>query len=166
VATHDISKPRELADAKSEVVSKIKSQQAALQLKAKAESMKEQLVAGSAIAALAAQEKITPIVARAKKRANKEVDAELLSAAFKMAKPSEGSAVADTVQLANGDWAVLHLLAVEDVALSADSAEFKAVQQRLESGAGTADFTLYEQGLRKAADIVRKKAASENGGEG
>lgn len=166
VASHEIPKQRELAEVKAEIVGKIKTEQAAILLKNKADSLRKRIQSGTSIAAIASEEKISPVAVKSGKRTTKDGDPELLSSVFKMSKPSEGVIVTDAVQLANGDWAVLHLVAVEDMQVQPDATEFKAVQQKLEAAVGAADFSLYEQGLRKAADIVRKQASSSGEGEG
>ena len=69
---------------------------------------------------------------------------------------------ADAIQLANGDWAVLRLVAVNDVQVDKDSEEYKAMQQKLDVICGQClTFPLYEQRLRDSAKIIRNSAESD-----
>ena len=160
VSNHEISKPRELADAKDEIVKKIKHEQAVVALKEKAEAIKRRVQSGTSLAVIGQEEKLMPIAAEAKKRNAQGADAELVAEAFKLSKPAD-SKVVDAIQLGNGDWAVLHLVAVNDVQLDKSSEEYKAVQQKLDSAAGNTDFVVYEQGLRQSAKIMRKNVDSD-----
>ena len=161
VSNHEISKPRELAAAKDEIVKKIKHEQAAVALKEKAEAIKGRVQSGASLSVVAQEEKLVPVSAEAKKQNAQGEDAELVAEAFKLSRPADSVAVADAIQLANGDWAVLHLIAVNDVQLDKSSEEYKAVQQKLDSVAGNTDLVVYEQGLRQSAKIVRKNIDSD-----
>ena len=70
--------------------------------------------------------------------------------------------VADIVELSNGDVAVLKLTNVQDVQLDPNSAEYKAVKDRMENAAGNVEFSWYEHELQKAAKIIRKDNKEEN----
>jgi peptidyl-prolyl cis-trans isomerase D len=161
VSNHEISKPRELAEAKNEIVKKIKHEQAAVALKEKAETIKGRVQSGAALAVVGREENLVPVSANAKNRNAQGEDAELVAEAFKLNKPSGSAVVADAIQLANGDWAIVHLVAVNDAQLDKNSEAYKAVQQKLDSAAGNADFVVYEQGLRQSAKIIRKKIDSD-----
>lgn len=161
VSNHEVSRSRELADAKNEIVSKIKREQAAGVLKEKAEAIKGRLQTGASIKAVGLEEGVVPVTVEAKNRTAKGVATELLDTVFKLPEPQNNTAVADAVQLANGDWAVLHLVAVNNVQVDKGSEEYKAAKQKLESSAGNADFSLYEQGLKESAKIVRKSKDSD-----
>lgn len=161
VSDHEVSRSRELADARNEIISKIKHEKAVGALKEKAELIKNKVQSGVSIKAVGGEEGLAPVSVEAKNRTAKGVPAELLDVAFKLPQPAGNSTVADIVQLANGDWAVLHLVAVNDVQVDKGGEEYKAAKQMLESSAGNVDFALYEQGLRQSAKIVRKSKDSE-----
>ncbi|HSC75177.1 MAG TPA: SurA N-terminal domain-containing protein [Pseudomonadales bacterium] len=161
VSNHEISKPRELADVTAEIVKIIKHDQAVIALKAKAESIKNRVQSGTPMSVIGSEEKITPVSLASKNRNAQGVDTSLTAAAFKLAKPAANVVAADAIQLANGDWAVLHLVTVSDIQVGKDSEEYKAARQKLDSAVGNEDFSLYEKDLKESAKIIRKDAAGD-----
>jgi peptidyl-prolyl cis-trans isomerase D len=161
VSNHEISRPRELSDAKAEIVNAIKKEQAAVALKEKAEAIKGRVQSGANLAVVGADEKATLVAVNDKVRLDQGADAELVTAAFKLDKPVDGQVSVDAVQLAAGDWAILHLLAVNDIQPDKNDEAYKTLQKQLDSSVGNGDFATYEQSLRQKATIVR--TAAENG---
>ena len=157
VNNHEISRPRELVDAKSEIVGKIKKEQAATVIRDKAEAIKKKVQSGVALKSIADEEKLALVSVKAKSRTAKDVDAELLATSFKLGMPANNSISVDSVLLAKGDYAILQLAEVNDVQLDKSGEEYKAVQQKLDTSTGNVEFSLYEQQLRQSAKIVLQK---------
>jgi peptidyl-prolyl cis-trans isomerase D len=162
VSNHEIAKPRELADATPEIIAKIKHDQAAVALKEKVESVKSRVQSGASLKSVGIEEKIVPVSVASKSRNDQGADADLTAAAFKLAKPEDNAVATAAVQLTNGDWAVLHLVAVTDAQVDKNSEEYKAIQRNLDAAVGNADFSLYEKSLRDTAKIIRKSSENDS----
>jgi peptidyl-prolyl cis-trans isomerase D len=76
---------------------------------------------------------------------------ELRKQAFAMTQPKDSKAVADVVNLSNGDAAVLLLYEVKDVDIK--EAMTKQYQQQLQSAMGQENYNAFMQALRADADI-------------
>ena len=81
------------------------------------------------------------------------MDAELLTAAFRLAKPNADSVVVDSIQMVNGDQALLQLTAVKEPDIKADSPEFQSIKRRMMTEVSNNDFSLFEQYLRENTEV-------------
>lgn len=157
VNNHELPKSRDLLDVKDEIVVKLKRDQAVVSLKAKAQSLSTQIQGGATLRAIAKENSLPdPISVKEKNRSAEGIPPEILTAAFKLAKPVDKAPVVDAVEIGNGDWALLALMSVDDVQLKSSDPEYVAVKDRLENSAGDVEFSWFEQHLKNAAEIVRR----------
>lgn len=161
VASHDLPKPRELAEVRADIVARLQREQASAVLKQKLETLEEKLKSGTALADIAKQEGLKLQQLAGKTRRDAGAEAEMVQAVFSLPQPGAGAVVADSMPLGNGDWVLLQLTAVESAQPAPASEEYRQVEQRLAAAAGNSDFGLYEQGLRAAATIKRRAAEPE-----
>jgi peptidyl-prolyl cis-trans isomerase D len=165
VNSHELPKSRALSEVKEEIMVKLKREQSVNALKEKSQSLNARVQSGTALSVIAKEENLaapTTLQNKTRDAAGEGITPELLAAAFKMAKPTDQAVVADIVELSNGDVALLKLTDVKDVQLDPNSAEYKAVKERMENAAGNVEFSWYEQELQKAAKIIRKDTKAIN----
>jgi peptidyl-prolyl cis-trans isomerase D len=162
VVNHQLPKQRDLAEVKPDIIAAIKKEKATDALKEKAQALRSSVQAGEAMAGLAGKEQLSLQTLENQKNNTGGTNAELIADAFKLSgKPTDAASV-DAFQLSNGDWAVVHLLAIHQVKPDTNSSEFKAVENKMAADIGASEFSTYEQALHQAAKIVeRKKSASE-----
>ena len=153
VVDHNLPKVRELVDVKSDIINKLKSEQASVVLKDKVSGLAARLKAGEALKSIAANEKLDVVSLADKGRTEAGVDAELLTAAFRLAKPNADSVVVDSIQMVNGDQALLQLTAVKEPDIKADSPEFQSIKRRMMTEVSNNDFSLFEQYLRENTEV-------------
>lgn len=160
VVDHNLPKVRELVDVKSDIINKLKSEQASVVLKDKVSGLAARLAGGEALKSIATNEKLDIVSLTDKGRTDAGVDAELLKAAFQLAKPSENGVVADSIQMANGDRVLLQLTAVKAPEVKVDSPEFQSTKRRMMTEVGNNDFALFEQYLRETTRVTTAAAPS------
>lgn len=160
VLDHQLPKQRELAEVRADIVERIRKEQAGDVLKSKANAIRDRLQKGESLAAIAAAEGLKAVKLEQQKNAPGGADAELVAAAFKLNRPGVDSVSAEANALANGDWVVVHLLAIQDAQIDKNAADYQEAGQRLNAEVGSADLVMYEQALRQAAKIEQKKAAA------
>ncbi len=160
VADHQLPKPKALSDVKAQIVDTIKKTQAASALKTQAETIRQRVLAGESLSEVASKEKLSRVLLENQKANASDVNAELVAHAFRLSDQS-----ADAFQLANGDWAVIQLLAIHSAQPDKDSAAYKAVSEQMNSSVGTEEYALYQQALRQAAKIERRSTATDDNKE-
>ncbi|MEZ5435368.1 MAG: hypothetical protein R3E67_01770 [Pseudomonadales bacterium] len=84
----------------------------------------------------------------------------VVARAFQLSGQPAAATATDAFQLTNGDWAVVHLLAINNAPLDINSAEYKAVQERMNASVGSNEYALYQQALRQAAKVEKKVATA------
>ncbi len=161
VVSHELPKTRDMAEVREQIIEKLKREEATTTLKSRLDGLKGKVVAGYEMAAVAKDEGLQAIKADARKRSASGDEAELVETVFKLPKPLDKAVIADSIQLSNGDWALLHLVSVTDKDPGKDSEEFQAVRKRLDASSSTGDYSVYEQGLRDKAQIIRKDSVAD-----
>lgn len=157
VAEHQLPKPKDLALVKEDIIASIKKTQAASQLKTQAEAIRQRVTAGEAMGAVASKEKLSRQLLENQKNNANGASAELVARAFQLSGQPTATTATDAFQLANGDWAVVHLLAINNAKLDVNSAEYKAVQESMNASVGSDEYALYQQALRQAAKVEKRK---------
>ena len=160
VADHQLPKPKALSDVKAQIVDAIKKTQAASALKTQAEAIRQRVQAGENLSEVASKEKLSRVLLENQKANTSDANAELVAHAFTLSGQS-----ADAFQLANGDWAVIHLLAIHSVQSDKNSATYKAVSEQMNNSVGAEEYALYQQALRQAAKVERRDTASDDNKE-
>jgi peptidyl-prolyl cis-trans isomerase D len=88
-------------------------------------------------------------------RDSRNVDASVLSAAFRMTRPASAQTVFDGIVGAGGDFVIVGLSRVIDGVLAdEDKEQREAVTRNLEVEAGRATYNAVVQALRNSADVV------------
>ena len=88
------------------------------------------------------------------------VGAELVARAFQLSGQSSAATATEAFQMTNGDWAVVHLLAINNPQLDTNSAEYKAVLERMNTSVGGEEYSLYQQALRQSAKVEKRTAVT------
>jgi peptidyl-prolyl cis-trans isomerase D len=159
VTDHKTPQLRPLAEVQPEVEAKLRNEAARKAAEAAAQGVVAKVGAGEALAAAApAGVQIVPkqSIGRAGSDA---VAAEVVKAAFKVARPEPGKASAGTAVLPNGDVAVFAVSAVRsgDAAMSPDQVaalRAQAAQRAAQQGA-LAEFTAYANELQRTAKVKK-----------
>lgn len=114
VAEHQVTRSRDLAEVRDQVVEALRQEQASAAAKVAGEQALADVQAGTAIAVLAADTgwPLTADVEAA--RSQEDVPLEVRDLAFRLPRPAAGAPQLAGVQLANGDYAVLAVTAVQD----------------------------------------------------
>lgn len=160
VAEHQLPKPKELAAVREDIVNSIKKTQAASELKKQADAIRQRVLAGENMSEVASKEKLSRVLLENQKNTANGANAELVTHAFTLSGQAADAAATDAVQLANGDWAVIHLLAIHSAQPDKKDAAYKAAREKMDGSAGNEEYALYQQALRQAAKVERKDTAT------
>jgi peptidyl-prolyl cis-trans isomerase D len=106
--------PTPLAEVRDRIVAELKLQAAAQAARDSGEQLLEQLAAGKTMSDLAGSGTYTLSKAEAIGRGSKQYDQTLVEQVFRMPRPAEGAPVDKGIALANGDYVVVRLSAVQD----------------------------------------------------
>jgi len=143
-------RPKTLEDVREEVTATLQTEQAAEQLDAFAAELKDKVVAGEDVAALAdADDTAEAVVGEAVERAGSTLDGAVVSSIFSAVKPAADAATVSTVTASNGDRVVYALRSI-DIAEAEEDAQAPTVAN---PRAGNAAFSAMVQSLRSRADI-------------
>ncbi|HQQ62650.1 MAG TPA: SurA N-terminal domain-containing protein [Pseudomonadales bacterium] len=162
VSEHHLPVVKELAQVKPSIIEKLKREQAVTAIHQKIQDLKTKAQSENSLAGIAATEKLKVITRSGKTRNAGGDEAEILPSIFKLPKPATGQAVLDSMEMANGDYALIHLIAVQDVAVTTDSPEYKAAEQQLSGGIGSMQFATFEQQLRSKAKIINHDVVADS----
>jgi peptidyl-prolyl cis-trans isomerase D len=164
-AAHNLPAQRPLAEVRADILAKLGDQAAKAAVAKQADDLIAKLQAGTA--QWTAANTLLPAVAVGKKwlgRKAVEVSPQVLQAAFELPK---AAMTADkpayrSVQLANGDYAVVMLTAIQSGTAVADAAaSLPQLRQQQMARLGNAEFSLYLDELQRTADIKRNPKAFE-----
>jgi peptidyl-prolyl cis-trans isomerase D len=162
-AAHHPAEPLALASVKDKIETQLKNNAAKDAAAARSAELLAQLQSGATLSAVAAREKLTPSGKHFIGRAEKDVPAELITAAFHIPrsevtadKPSNGSA-----DLVNGDHLVYAVSAVRVPALEYTSPEGAAKIREAKQAIGSDEFNGYVLELVRGAKIERNPNAFE-----
>lgn len=151
IKEHTEAAPKPFEQVKPAIVEAVKQRRAAEQLTADAQQLLKQLREGGDFVKLASQQGYTARSAEKTLRTNGSFNAELLRAAFALPKTEQKPA--DSLQLDNGDIAVVQLEEIIDGA-----ADSLAPTQRdaLVAQYGKAGFASFMEDVRQKAEVVRR----------
>jgi peptidyl-prolyl cis-trans isomerase D len=159
VTDHKTPQQRPLADVQADVEARLRAEAARKAAEAAAQAVVARVGAGDSLAAAAgAGVQVVPkqSIGRA---GNDAVAAEVVKAAFKVARPEPGKATAGTALLPNGDVAVFAVSAVRsgDSAAAPDQVAALRAQsaQRAAQQGALAEFTAYSSELQRTAKVKK-----------
>lgn len=163
VASHQMPKPKALESVKADIIAALKAEQAASQLKAQVDTIQQKMQSGKSLSDIADAEKLTrKVLENQKANTASGADAELVAQAFTLNTNPADAAATQSFQLNDGDWVVMHLLAVNHVKADKTNSEYASVQTGMNGRVGSDDFSLYQQALRQVAKIERRETSTEN----
>ncbi len=146
---------RPLEEVRDDVVALLREQKARNAAVSQGESLLKQLEAGSDVTAMAAEQTAEWNETALIKRNDNSVNHEILNAAFRMAKPTEGETKWRGLKLANGDYAIIALYQVKDGDLSnIDETVRTALKDRLERSRSQSEGAYLVDSLKQQAKIV------------
>jgi len=155
VAEREAAHPAPLEDVRERIVTTLKQKLAAEQAAAKGAEVLQKLEQGEALESLKDQEHFTYRSAEAVTRDAPGFNPEVVREAFRLPRPAQGASRDKGLQLANGDYAVIHLTAVTDADPATMPEDVRTrLRQGFENMRRTALFTALVDDLRARADIV------------
>jgi peptidyl-prolyl cis-trans isomerase D len=153
VVDHQVAEKKPLEEVRTEVIDQLKAEKASARAQTQGDEIRQKLSQGGAADALATEYNIQWINQIGIRRDNTNLDRDILQAVFKTGKPA-GSPVIDGVALANGDYAVLLVDVVNEVATdSLADTVIEPVKGYLQQAMASRSLTLIVEDLRKRADI-------------
>ena len=162
VTDHKLQQQRPLAEVQGEVEARLREQGARKAAAAAAIAAAAQAGAGEPLITVAGPG-IQAVPRQSLGRTGSEsVPAEVVTAAFKVARPQPGKVSAGTAVLPNGDAAVIVVSAVRSGGVAAtpeqQAAQTMEIAQRANQRAAVAEFTAYTNELQRTAKIKRNAA--------
>lgn len=153
---HVDAEPKPLDQVRPAIVATLKQERANAQLTAAAQQLIEQVRKGGDFAQLAGQQGLALKSVEKTTRGSGAAAPELLRAAFALPKTAKEKSI-DSLQLANGDIAVLQLQDVaEGVPDSLTPTQRDILQAQLRQNASVAGFAAFMEGIRAKAEIARR----------
>jgi len=154
VEKHIPSKAIPLANVQDKIKTAIQKQSSETELGVKAYQLQSQLQKGTDPAQIAHKYNLKWVFQGNVKRADKGINSEVLATAFSTPMNADKKAAVNSVQLANGDYAVILVKHISHADFSkTNTAERKALTQELSNVMGQIDYRFYGQSVIKNADI-------------
>jgi peptidyl-prolyl cis-trans isomerase D len=159
IADTQPAEPMPLAEVSSRIRSAIQREKALADIDALTEESRQALTSGADINALAALMGAAVREQDDLMRTDATPSAEVVAAAFRAARPSEGSASTEVIRLANGDLVALSVVAVRDGGTELDEAEQRTALAELASVEGARSLRQTLMLLRDTAsvDVYQKR---------
>ncbi|USE39171.1 SurA N-terminal domain-containing protein [Endozoicomonas sp. SCSIO W0465] len=152
VKEHKKPEPIPLADVQDAIVTALKNSRAQQQLANRAEEMVTMLQSGKTLNLLADEQQLDVVESPETSRNMADVPAQLLQEAFKM--PHPGNSVSyRSVMLANGDYAVVGLSAINPGEAIANNERLKGLGQFIASSNGRVTFDEYLASLKERGEV-------------
>jgi peptidyl-prolyl cis-trans isomerase D len=151
IKEHTEAAPKPFEQVKPAIVQAVKQRRAAEQLTADAQQLLKQVREGGDFAKLAGQQGYTVRSAEKTLRTNGSINAELLRAAFALPKTEQNPA--DSLQLDNGDIAVVQLAEIVD---GAPDSLAPTQRDALVAQYGKAGFSSFMEAVRERAEVIRR----------
>lgn len=151
IKEHTEAAPKPFEQVKPAIVQAVKQRRATEQLTADAQQLMKQVREGGDFAKLAGQQGYTVRSAEKTLRTNGSINAELLRAAFALPKTEQNPA--DSLQLDNGDVAVLQL---EEIVDGAPDSLAPTQRDALVAQYGKAGFSSFMEDVRARAEVIRR----------
>ncbi|MDH5435917.1 MAG: hypothetical protein OEX83_04075, partial [Gammaproteobacteria bacterium] len=154
VKDHKPAEIKPLNDVKALIVTKLKAQIASTHAKILADKIKQRLIAGEAGNKIAAELKLKWLNKASVARNESSLNPDVVKKAFGLGRP-EGKSLIDTVELGNGDFAVVVVSNVKDGDTVAVTEDEKLNLARTIIRARSMDtYNAYMKGLRNESKIV------------
>lgn len=159
IAATQPAEPMPLAEVSSRIRSAIQREKALADIDALSEESRQALAAGADINALAALMGAAVREQNDLLRTDATPSAEVVAAAFRAARPVDGSASTEVIRLANGDLVAISVVAVRDGNTELDEAEQRAALAELASVEGARSMRQTLMLLRDSAsvDVYQKR---------
>jgi hypothetical protein len=154
VAEHHLPVVKELATVKPAIIEKLKREQAIATVQKKIDNLKAKAQTENSLANVAGAEKLKIITVTNKTRSDTAEEGEMIPVVFNLSKPAKDQGTIDSKEMANGDYVLVRLFAVEDTQMTSDRPEFKAAEKQLKDGVGNLQFATFEKQLRSKAKII------------
>jgi len=147
---------------RTQVSEQLRRERAGEQLNVRANEWLQKLLANVTMDSLAASERLVTERVTRKYRNDSTVDPDILRKAFSILKPVGGNSVAaDTLQLGNGDWALVEVLDIRAPLFEILTAEQQSqVSNHLQNRVRNDEFSALLAMLTEEADIKRRKQAA------
>jgi peptidyl-prolyl cis-trans isomerase D len=154
VKDREAAHPTPLEEVRDRIVAELKQQRAAQAARDKGEQLLQKLATGESMKKLADTEKLALSNADSVGRDAKDYSPGLLKNVFRLARPAAGKTVDKGVALANGDYVVVRLTAVEDADPAAMSDEQRTrLRQGIEDMHRNLALVTLVSDLRRRASI-------------
>ncbi|SJM95949.1 PpiC-type peptidyl-prolyl cis-trans isomerase [Crenothrix polyspora] len=151
---HRPSATRELKDIKTDVITAILNDKSKQQATEKAQKIKERLLAGESIDAIAAENKLAIQKLPGFTRTTTAVPEPVSQAIFKAAKPAVGKATATTVTLPTGENIVISITKITDGVMSAeDKKKLDLATKNIAKAVGQNEFEAVLGSLQADTDV-------------
>ncbi|WOG30163.1 SurA N-terminal domain-containing protein [Endozoicomonas sp. 8E] len=145
---------RPMAEVQDSIVQALKIEEAREQLVNRAEALQAKLVAGDTVKQVAESEGLNWTEVKTIARREQGVPQPLLTESFKMPHPVDGKSSYASVELSNGDIAVVALSKViEGKPIEADTASNRMMASYIANGNGRNLFTEYLKSLKETAKV-------------
>ena len=166
VNEHKKAERKALADVRGEVEAQLRQQKAEEQLEKTAGELVKQLAGGADVAAVAKGNDLTWDSKEKVQRFSRDVPAQVIGEAFKMAHPAKDASSFASVNLPNGDLAVVRVSKVQPGTEVITKDQLRMMGANLAVRNGTHLFDEYVQNLRVRANVKVNAGNDDNNGEG
>lgn len=157
IKDHVEAAPKPFEEVKATIVASLKQQRVTERVASEAQQLIKQVQQGGDLAKLASAQGFTVKTAEKTARNNGAINPELLRAAFALPKVAKDGQAIDSLQLANGDMAVVQLQEVVDGAPdSLNPGQREALLAQLQQSFGTVGFAAFLEDARAKAEIERR----------
>jgi len=165
IKTHIPESVKSLAEVRAEIIAKLKAIKTQQQAQALGEKVINAIKANEAPAKIAQQYSLTWHSLAKIERENKQVNAQILAAAFHLPL-SQNQASVIGVDLGKDGYAVIKLQEIYDGPTSVPADKFKALEQNFTTAFGEFDYYLWVNQLKKRAKITISEASLTDTGKG
>ena len=166
VREHNKAERKALADVRGEVEAQLRSEKAEKQLEDKAGALVSQLTDGADVTAVAKDNAMDWTAQEKVQRFSRDVPAQVVGEAFKMAHPAKGASSFASVALPNGDMAVVRVSMVNPGTEVISKEQMRMMGANLAVRNGTQLFDEYVRNLRQHTEVKINVGNNEEGGEG
>ncbi len=155
VDSHEQAKTRSFSDVEQSIVAQLTTKASRYAAQELGEEVLIKIQAGVDTDALEVEYGITWILLDGQLRGSRELDSAIVSRAFELPRPKEGGLSAGSVALASGDYAVVSVSSVRDLALIDITAKQRmAARARLLGLQGDSEYAAFSVGLKSVANIA------------
>lgn len=144
-----------LSEVRERIVTRIKYERASEQVRDQGEEILAELKAGKDKAEMASEHSIEWLEATGLARDNAAIDRSILKSAFRLARPAEDKPTMGGTALANGDYAVILVHAVQEPEQDKIAAEeLDVIRTQLQRMVANNNWSQFNKDIKEQADIV------------